>query len=70
MDSPIRADHVTYHHHSGPETSSEAVQNYAGAAFLIGCAVMAIGAGIGFIMSTRGDNAAKLAAAQRGEASK
>lgn len=50
MDSPIHADHVTYHHHSGPETPSEAAANYAGAAFLIGMTVMAVGAGIGFVL--------------------
>lgn len=64
MDSPIRADHVTYHHHQGPETQSEAVQNYAGAAFLVGMAVLAIGAGVGFIMGAKGDNAAKMEAAK------
>jgi len=53
MDSPIRADHVTYHHHAGPETRSEAVGNYAGAAFMVGAAIMAISAGVGFILSAK-----------------
>lgn len=64
MDSPIRADHVTYHHHQGPETRSEAAGNYAGAAFLIGAAFMAIGAGVGFILGAKGDAAAKMEAAK------
>jgi hypothetical protein len=68
MDSPIKADHVTYHHHSGPETPSEAAQNYAGAAFLIGMAIMAIGAGAGFLFGARGDAAAKMERAKRGKA--
>lgn len=66
-DSPIRADHVTYHHHQGPETRSEAASNYAGAAFLIGAAFMAIGAGVGFIIGAKGDAAAKLASAKASE---
>lgn len=64
MDSPIRADHVTYHHHQGPETRSEAAGNYAGAAFLIGAAFMAIGAGVGFILGAKGEAAAKMEAAK------
>lgn len=48
-NAPIHADHVTYHHHAGPETRSEAVANYAGAACSVGLAVMLIGVGIGFI---------------------
>ena len=63
-ESPIRADHVTYHHHQGPETPSEAVNNYAGAAFLVGMAVLAIGAAAGFIMGAKGDAAAKMEAAK------
>lgn len=65
MDSPIRADHVTYHHHQGPETRSEAAGNYAGAAFLIGAAFMAIGAGVGFILGAKGEAAAKMERAKR-----
>lgn len=63
-ESPIRADHVTYHHHSGPETQSEAVSNYAGAAFLVGMTVLAIGAAVGFVMGAKGDAAAKMEAAK------
>lgn len=70
MESPIRADHVTYHHHSGPETTSEAVQNYAGAAFLVGLAVMSVGAAVGFIMGAKGESAAKMEAAKRESAAK
>lgn len=65
-DSPIRADHVTYHHHQGPETRSEAASNYAGAAFLVGAAFLAIGAGVGYIISAKGSAAASLERAKRG----
>lgn len=32
------------------ETNSEAVKNYAAAAFMVGLAVLAIGSGIGYIV--------------------
>lgn len=32
------------------ETNSEAAKNYAAAAFLVGLAVMAVGAGLGYVM--------------------
>lgn len=64
MDSPIRADHVTYHHHQGPETRSESAENYASAAFLVGMAIMAVGAGVGFILGAKGKNAAQMEAAK------
>lgn len=65
MDSPIRADHVTYHHHPGPETRSEAVTNYASAAFLIGAAFMVVGAGIGYVLNAKGKSAAAMERAKR-----
>lgn len=48
--SPVTADHVTVHIHEGPETPSEAAGNYAGAAFLVGGAVLLLGMGIGRII--------------------
>lgn len=64
-ESPIRADHVTYHHHQGPETRSEAASNYAGAAFLVGAAFLAIGAGLGYIINAKGNSAANMERAKR-----
>ncbi len=53
MEPVVKTDHVTFHNHPGPETASQSVQNYAGAAFLVGMAFMVIGMGVGF-MKDRG----------------
>lgn len=48
----LNVDHATIHYHQGPETKSQAAANYAGAACLVGFAVMSIGVGVGYIVES------------------